>query len=399
MLPRVKIDFQNGTLGSVAPSEDGVCGLLTHATAINTTFALQTPYLLTKLADLTDLGFAATDTGANGNVYKIVKEFYDEAPEGSKLWLMGVADSVNYADLCDKNNPYAPALLDAASGAIRILMVHAQAPATASYTNGGAIDDTAFAAISKLQQLADDYTERKYAPFLGIIEGLNYSGTPANLIDLGQSAYNRVAVVIGDTEANSNYAAIGLVAGRLAAKPVQRSLARVKDGSIAADIMYLDSDRAELGNPELLHDAGYICPRTFVGKAGYYWSDDKLATAATDDYALIPRRRTIDKAYRIAYRTLVEKLGDEIPVTDQGTIVASVAKAWETDVIAAITNEMTANGELGNDPESDSDRGVRCTVDINSNIAANSTVNLALQVKPYGYAKYIDVKLGFLIDK
>jgi hypothetical protein len=399
MLPRVKIDFQNGTLGSVAPSEDGVCGLLTHATAINTTFALQTPYLLTKLADLTDLGFAATDTGANGNVYKIVKEFYDEAPEGSKLWLIGVADSVSYADLCDKANPYAASLLDAAGGAIRILMVHAQAPGTASYTNGGAIDDTAFAAISKLQQLADDYTERKYAPFLGIIEGLNYSGTPANLIDLGLSAYNRVAVVIGDTKPNSNYAAIGLVAGRLAAKPVQRSLARVKDGSIAADIMYLGSDRAELGSPQLLHDAGYICPRTFVGKAGYYWSDDKLATSPTDDYALIPRRRTIDKAYRIAYRTLVEKLGDEIPVTDQGTIVASVAKAWETDVIAAITNEMTANGELGNDPESDSDRGVRCTVDLNSNIAANSTVNLALQVKPYGYAKYIDVKLGFLIDK
>lgn len=399
MLPRVKIDFQNGTLGSVAPSEDGVCGLLTHATAINTTFALQTPYLLTKLADLTDLGFAATDTGANGNVYKIVKEFYDEAPEGSKLWLMGVADSVNYADLCDKTNSYGRTLLDAAGGAIRILMVHAQEPGTASYTNGGAIDDTAFAAISKLQQLADDYTERKYAPFLGIIEGLNYSGITNNLNDFGQSAYNRVAVVIGDTKPNSNYAAIGLVAGRLAAKPVQRSLARVKDGAIAADIMYLGSDRAELGSPQLLHDAGYICPRTFVGKAGYYWSDDKLATSPTDDYALIPRRRTIDKAYRIAYRTLVEKLGDEIPVTDQGTIVASVAKAWETDVIAAITNEMTANGELGNDPESDSDRGVRCTVDLNSNIAANSTVNLALQVKPYGYAKYIDVKLGFLIDK
>ena len=173
----------------------------------------------------------------------------------------------------------------------------------------------------------------------------------------------------------------------------------MKDGAIAADIMYLCSDRAELGSPDVIHGYGYICPRNFVGKAGYYWSDDKLATAASDDYALIPRRRTIDKAYRIAYRTLVEKLGDEIPVTDQGTIVASVAKAWETDVIAAITNEMTANGELGNDPESDSDRGVRCTVDLNSNIAANSTVNLTLQVKPYGYAKYIDVKLGFLIDK
>ncbi len=398
MLPRVKIDFQNGTLGSVSPSEDGVCGLLTHAAAVSGTFALSTPYHLTCLADLVSLGITKSSTGANGNVYKIVKEFYDEAPEGSKLWLMGVAATVSYANLCDKTNTYAATLLDAAAGAIRILMVHAGAPGTASYTNGGAIDDTAFAAIAKLQQLADDYTATKYAPFVGLIEGLNYSGVPANITSLSASAYNRVAVVIGDTASGSDQAAIGLVAGRLAAKPVQRSLARVKDGAIAAETMYIGSLKAELGNPELLHDAGYICPRTYVGKAGYYWSDDKLATSPTDDYALIPRRRTIDKAYRIAYRTLVEKLGDEIPVTDQGTIVASVAKAWETDIIAAITNEMTANGELGNDPESDSDRGVRCTVDTGSNIAASSAVNLTLQVKPYGYAKYINVELGFLID-
>lgn len=392
-LPRVKITFENGTLGGVSPSEDGVVGLVAHAAAVGTTFALGTPYLITKLDGLTALGITSESTGVNAGVYKTVKEFYAEAPEGTKLWLMGVAASTTVANLTDKTKNNIKPLLDAARGAINILMVKVSPGGTP--TMQGSIDGDTLTAVANLQALADDWTETHYAPFLSVVEAMSYNGVASGLPDLGERSDNRVAVVLGDTVSGSAGAAVGLVAGRLAANPVQRSLARVRSGAIASQEMYIGTVAAELGDPEVAHDLGYIVPRTFVGKSGYYWSDDKLATAASDDYATIARRRTIDKAYRIAYKTLVDEIADEVPVDADGKLAAYHCKGVETAVESAIVNQMTSEGNLGNDPDNASDLGVQCYIDPEQNILATSRLEVGLNVKPYGYSKYINVKLGF----
>lgn len=392
-LPRVKITFENGTLGGVSPSEDGVVGLVAHAAAVGTTFALGTPYLITKLDGLTALGITSESTGVNAGVYKTVKEFYAEAPEGTKLWLMGVAASTTVPNMTDKTKNNIKPLLEAARGAINILMVKVSPGGTP--TMQGSIDGDTLTAVANLQALADDWTEQKYAPFLSVVEALSYNGVASGLPDLSERSDNRVAVVLGDTVAGSAGAAVGLVAGRLAAMPVQRSLARVRSGAIANQEMYIGTVAAELGDPEVAHDLGYIVPRTFVGKSGYYWSDDKLATAASDDYATIARRRTIDKAYRIAYKTLVDEIADEVPVDAEGKLAAYHCKGVETAVESAIVNQMTSEGNLGNDPDNASDLGVQCYIDPEQNILATSRLEVGLKVKPYGYSKYINVKLGF----
>lgn len=393
MLPKVKITFENGALGGVSPSEDGVVGLVAHAAAVGTTFALDKPYLITKLDGLTALGITSESTGVNAGVYKTVKEFYAEAPEGTKLWLIGVAGSTTVTALTDKTNNHIKPLLEAARGAINILMVKVSPGGTP--TMQGSIDGDTLTAVANLQALADDWTEQKYAPFLSVVEALSYNGVASGLPDLSECADNRVAVVLGDSVAGSAGAAIGLVAGRLAAEPVQRSLARVRSGAIASAEMYIGTNPAELGDPEVAHDLGYIVPRTFVGKSGYYWSDDKLATGASDDYATIARRRTIDKAYRIAYKTLVDEIADEVPVDAEGKLAAYHCKGVETAVESAIVNQMTSEGNLGNDPEDANDLGVQCYIDPEQNILATSRLEVSLKVKPYGYSKYINVKLGF----
>lgn len=380
-------------MGGVSPSEDGVAGLVAHAAAVGTTFALGTPYLITKLDGLTALGITSESTGVNAGVYKTVKEFYAEAPEGTKLWLMGVAASTTVSNLTDKTKNNIKPLLEAARGAINILMVKVSPGGTP--TMQGSIDGDTLTAVANLQALADDWTEQKYAPFLSVVEAMSYNGVASGLPDLSERADNRVAVVLGDTVAGSAGAAVGLVAGRLAAEPVQRSLARVRSGAIASQEMYIGTNPAELGDPEVAHDLGYIVPRTFVGKSGYYWSDDKLATAASDDYATIARRRTIDKAYRIAYKTLVDEIADEVPVDAEGKLAAYHCKGVETAVESAIVNQMTSEGNLGNDPEDANDLGVQCYIDPEQNILATSRLEVSLKVKPYGYSKYINVKLGF----
>ena len=409
MLPYVKIDFANGAIGASEPMDDGVTGLVCTAVAVTqtvdgkqeTTFALDTPYLITKLDELVKKGVTSESSDVNTTLYKAVKEFYDEAPEGSKLWIMGVADTVTIADIVDKTKDNAKKLLVAANGTIRILAVKVKDKSGYTPTVTTGIDGAVRTAIVNAQGLAEWATETLFAPVMVLLEGRHYTGNTEALVSnpINNGDNNRVAVLIGDTVADSKGAAVGLLAGRIASIPVQRSVARVRTGSINATTMYIGSVASELGNPETINDCGFICPRTFVGKAGYYWSDDKLAAEASDDYSLIPRRRVADKAYRIAYTTLVNEIAEEISVTDDGKISAPVVKAIQTAVESAIVNNMTSRGNLGNDPSNPNDMGVECYINPDQNIIATSRLDVQVRIKPHGYSKYINVSLGFKVTQ
>ena len=409
MLPYVKIDFANGAIGASEPMDDGVTGLICTAVAVTQTvdggtdnvFALNTPYLITKLDDLVKKGVTSESSDVNATLYKAVKEFYDEAPEGSKLWIMGVTDTVTIADMVDKTKDNAKKLLVAANGTIRILAVKVKDKSGYTPTVTTGIDGAVRTAIVNAQVLAEWATETLFAPVMVLLEGRHYTGNAETLVSnpINNGDNNRVAVLIGDTVADSKGAAVGLLAGRIASIPVQRSVARVRTGSIVATTMYIGGVAAELGNPETINDCGFICPRTFVGKAGYYWSDDKLAAEASDDYSLIPRRRVADKAYRIAYTTLVNEIAEEISVTDDGKISAPVVKAIQTAVESAIVNNMTSRGNLGNDPSNPNDMGVECYINPDQNIIATSRLDVQVRIKPHGYSKYINVSLGFKVTQ
>lgn len=391
-LPRVKIYFDNGALGTVEASADGVCALLCNGEAIADKLTLGQVYLITSMTDLADIGINEFDSGANGHIYKTVSEFYAEAGEGFNLYLMVTPIATTMAQMTDQAGSYAPVLIRSAKGDINLLMVTRYGTAV---TVVDGLDSDVFAAAEKAQQLGEWAANTLFAPLTTFIEGRGYSGSAIALRDLSGGSWNRVAIVIGDTATNSVNSAIGLVCGRAASIPVQRSLARVKDGAVAATELFLGNKAAENGNPDVVHDRGYITFRTFVGKAGYYFTDDKLCVGVSDDYALLPRRRVIDKAYRIAYQTLVTELSDELPVTSDGYIPASTVKSIQNKVEAAIENSMTANGNLGNDPADSNDTGVECYIDHKQNVVATSQLKAKLRVKPFGYAKYIDLYLGF----
>lgn len=399
-LPYVRINFAIGAIGGYDAMDDGCTGLLCTAEAVTGKFALGTNYLVTSLKQLEDLGIDAESEGANANVYKCVKEFYAEAPKGTRLFIRGVAESVTVDDLTDRDEGHAWPLLEYAKGEIRTLVVKATDAAGYEATVEGALDAVVYEAITNAQTLANAAANELKAPIVVLLEGRHYSGTPAALEQLKEYACNRVAVVIGDTtkgpdQSGSTGAAVGLLAGRIAAIPVQRSVARVKDGAVKATQMYIGYETPESGHPDVVHDKGFICPRTFVGKGGYYWSDDTLATDATDDYCLIPRRRTVDKAYRVAYATMLEYLNDEIAVTAEGKIVPAVCKGIETALESAVIRQMTREGNLSTDPDDPNDTGVEAYVDPDQDIVSASRLDVKLRIRPYGYAKYIEVDLGF----
>lgn len=390
MLPKIKIQFINGQLGTVGESPDGLFALVCGAAAVTKKLELGKAYTLHSFDELAALGVTAEN---NPRLYKHVQDFYTEAEEGTKLVIYPVDKAKTFAELCDKDTGVIKELIMAANGALRGIFVAGDGREATVTTNG--LDNDLFTALPKAQQLAEWATVSLYAPLFIILEGRGYKGGVVK--DLHKETYNRVGVLIGDTVKASEGAAVGLIAGRLATLPVQRNIARVKNGALKPITMFLGEKPVEENASAVsdLYDAGYITPRKYVGKAGYFFTDDRLACEQTDDYAHITARRTIDKAYRIAYTALLELMMDELAVNDDGTLRHGIIMAWQQMMENAVNRAMTAAGELSAD---ENGAGCKAYIDPKQNVLSTSKIELVLKVRPFGYARYVDVKLGFQVE-
>lgn len=92
MLPRIKISYENGLLGTQAENKDGYFLLLGGAVTVAETFALHTAYEVRKLSELGKLGVTAEN---NPGLYKLVRDFYSIAEEGTKALVMGFERAKN----------------------------------------------------------------------------------------------------------------------------------------------------------------------------------------------------------------------------------------------------------------------------------------------------------------
>lgn len=374
-LPKIKINYLNGQLGTVGESADGLLAIVCGQNAVGSTFAQNVGYEIYKLADLEKLGVKS------GALHEHVEAFYNEAEEGTKLIVMGVDDTATTSALLSKSDGAVKSLLSQMNGKLRGVFVEG------TTNDKSAID----AALPVAQSLAEWSTETMYAP-LFICLGAEYDG---GLSDLTEKEYDRVMVLVGDSMEDSMTACLGTLAGRIASIPVQRNIGRVRDGALYEPEMYIGEEAAELMESAAtsLHDKGYVTIRSYVGKSGYYFTDDCMACKKTGDYAHLTARRTVDKAYRIAYATLLDYMLDEIEVNDNGTMQPAILKSWQQSVENAINREMTAQGELSAVDGS----GCSCYIDESQNVVATSKIEMTLRVRPFGYARDIVVNLGFLV--
>lgn len=382
-LPNVNILLQNGTLGGLLQTDDGVCGMVLSGVSEGT-YTAGTPLLIRSYNDAVNLGLTTTN---NAFALKHIREFYDEAGEGAKLYIMLVAVTMTasqMADITEANGM--KKLLDFAGRTIRYIgLLRNTAGQTITVTNG--IDADVAAAVTKAQTFCETYAANPYQyPFRVILGGQKFSGTATDLVDGNTMSKNRVAIVIGDTVAGEG-AAVGLVLGRKAKLPVQRKIARVRDGALNITTAYIGSTLAEqYVNNDVIHDRRYITFRTFPGKAGYFFTDDPTLTATTDDYAYIGRGAVIDKAQIITYATYVNEVGSEVPVGTDGKMEAGYCSYLEQLIENQINGIMTANREISS---------VKCYVDPEQNVLSTNKVQIVLRIVPVGYASTIEVKLGF----
>lgn len=391
-IPRIKIQYLNGQLGTVGESADGLLALVCGGTAVSSTFTLETPYGLKCLADLDALGVTSAN---NPRLYKHVSDFYSEAEDGTKLVIYGVAKTLKMAKMCAKESGVCRDLILKENGALRGIIVARDPEGETPVVTEG-LDSDVYDAMAAAQALAEWATTERYAPLFFLLEGRGYTATSSQK-DLSGETCNRVAILVGDTSADTGGAAVGLMAGRIASVSVQRNIGRVQDGKLAATTMYIGSGKVDESDSIIstLYDKRYITPRKYIGRSGYFFADDNMCCLSTDDYAQLSSRRVIDKAYRIAYDTLLDMMLDELEVNEDGTLQTAVVKAWQQAVVNAIGKNMTAGGELSSSGENDN--GCRCFIDETQNVVSTSKIVLSLKVRPHGYARYVDVNLGFLV--
>lgn len=388
MLPRIKINYLSGQLGTVGTSPDGLVAIVAGATAVASTFELGISYKLRKPSELTALGVTEENNPA---LVHFVRDFYRQAEEGAEVVVYGVDPAKTMTELLAKEEGAVRKLIERHSGALRSIFLSSSAGDSEEATEG--LSPDVYTALPEAQVLADWATTELYAPLFIVIDGRGYTGK--NLRDLSKQNYNRVGVLVGSTKQEDKGASLGILAGRIASIPVQRNAGRVRDGALKPETFYLNGNPIEEVQSEIieLYEKRYITFRRYVGRTGYFVADDNLATSPTDDYAQIANRRVIDKAYRLCYDSLLDLMLDELELNEDGTLQAPIIKAWEQKVEDAINRSMTASGELSREDG----EGCRCVIDPKQNVVATSKIELTLKVRPHGYARYIDVALGFLV--
>ena len=383
MLPNVVINLENGQLGSIVQYAEGVAGIMGTGTAVSGKIGLNDPRLVTKLADAVALGLDATN---NPVAYRHISEFYAEAGDGAELYVMLVANTMDQTEMWDETNASGVIQLrNYAAGKIRIMCTFFTPPGGYSLVTTAGLDADVFTAIPNAQALAVASASAQ-TPFRAVIEGRAFTGTYSALTDLTTMTNNRVAVVIGGS-ANDGSSGVGQALGRLAAIPVQRKLSRIKDGPLKPTQMYVGSALVDsFSGLDVMHDKGYIVPRTFPNVTGYFWGSDHTATADTDDYSSLARGRVIDKASALAYATYVVQLDDDIDINTDGTLPMGVIKYLESIIEQQINGSMTAAQEISS---------VSAYINPAQNTLSSNKLNLTLSIVPKGYNTEIDVDLGF----
>lgn len=389
-LPNVYIEIENGALGSVESTSDGIAGLILSGVAVTGKIGINEPKQIFSLAEAEALGLnQAYDTTNTTDVWAQIKDFYAQAGTGSELWILIVAKTVTMGDMLDKtiaNN--AVKLLNAAQGSIRLMGVTRtpESGYTPVITTG--LDADVWEAVTNAQALAEEYAG-KIQPVRIVVSGRAWSGVSGDLLDLKTRTDNRVGVCLAGRASENKNAAIGLLLGRLAAVPVQRNIGRVKDGNLGISAAYLtDGATVEIHTDALesVHNKGYIIYRKFTGKAGYFFNDDPTATSGSDDFVSLARGRVIDKALILTYKTYTDEVNDEVVINSDGTLSAAYVKSLQGRIENVINQEMTSEGEISS---------VSCLIDPKQNILSTNKLEIDLRIIPVGYAKEIRVTLGF----
>lgn len=254
-----------------------------------------------------------------------------------------------------------------------------------------------------LQSIYDSlYTNNKP---LAILLNAEISGT-ANVSGLGTlrglTAQN-VSVCIGQDGGakglklyNATGKSIGMVGtllGAVAASGVHENVAwrggfNIDSGSEFNTLAFANGQKYTAIADSLLTQLdvyGYIYAEKEQDLEGSFFNDSHTAVVQTSDYRYIERNRTIDKAIRTMRTYIIPALGGKVYLNSDGTMRDDSLNYFKSLGQKGL-DDMISAGELSD---------ALCSIDPTQDIAANSTLDISVQLLGVASARTITVNLGY----
>jgi hypothetical protein len=381
-----------GQLNRTTPTEDAVVCMVLSGTAVAGKIALGEHKQIFSTDALTDLGITAAN---NALAYQDVLDFYANAGNGAELNIMLVSDATSLTDICDVTKDIGKKLLEAVDGRGVIFIANVKKPAGYTPTITDGLDNDVNTAVTKLQAMAVAYGLENN-PFIGVLPALGFATATIANLPLRSTFSNDYVALNTHCNKADGVVSMGWLAGWLAKCQVHQNIARVRFGKMSDSSFMPDGTPAKAlkAQWEALLNKGLIVGIKRGAKSGFFYNDDPCLTTIASDYSSISWNRTINKAHRIGFNILLEKLNDDVDVdASTGKIEGSLISDWESDVENEIRSQMAIAGANKKAEIS----GVKCTIDPNSDIV-NDKIEATIDIVRKGQAKTINVRIGYVVS-
>lgn len=240
------------------------------------------------------------------------------------------------------------------------------------------------------------------ALYAGDLKALSDIGTIA---DVGLLSANLASSVISqDGAALGNYlfavtgksiTSLGHALGTVALSKVSENIGWVErfnaSNSTELDVLafangVLFSDPSVTSNLlTLLDNKRHIFLRKYVGRAGSYYNDGHCAISRASDYAYIENNRTIDKAIRGIYASLLGALGGPLYLQADGTLREDTLQFFISQASIPL-DQMVRDSEIS---------AYQVLIDPAQDVLATSELIISVQLVINGVARKITIPIGF----
>jgi len=245
-----------------------------------------------------------------------------------------------------------------------------------------------------------------HKPISSVILASDISGTVnlSTLANLATLTAYKVSAVIGQdggglglklyNTTKKSITCLGACLGSVALATVSQDIAWKGKFNLSNGV---ELDTVAFGNGQLftdlsdsavsyLNDLRYIFLLKNVGSDGSYFNDSHTAITVSNDYAYIENNRTIDKAIRGAYTSLLPEVAAPIQLNANGTI-SDVTIAHLISVASPNLDQMVRDGDLS---------AYEVTINPSQDVLSTSKIIIAIGLLPKGVSRMIQVNIGFV---
>lgn len=411
----------DGNLGARAASEENIHGMVFGGVlpGSGTYTVLGTTVALIQATDADAMGLTAAYDATNKILVRYHIDEFFRLNKNGKLFIQIVAQTVTMSQMCTLANAVGVTkLINDSAKKVKTVGVIRNPLTGYTPTLTAGLDNDVNTAIPLAQALVEDFILQNCYINHIVIEGREVNGTLASIGDLRTKASPNVHVCILQDKDVANldalyakHAAVGTLLGAIGIRRVQEdygSIPVIDQPNKALEYFSIhDTAAAKWLNPAIssgmlvsaltpaetivLKARGFIYADSYPEYPGVFFNGSAACTSASSDFAFGVNMRVWNKGARLVTLRLIPKYNSTLETDDNGYISSITAAEWQEDV------KNTRNG-LGILLVDNNAQKVDCYINPNQAIFSNSTIDVGMTIKPFGYARTITGKLSFSIN-